>query len=206
MKATRSVTLATRDGKDRRARTTQQILDATRDLLAGGEPLARLSINRIVAAAGVSRATFYLHFRTKRDLMAALAGEETQQWTAIVESFLGNPKADRSVLERAVAEAAEAWRTHRAVLSGFIELAEYDKDTRCAWKETVHTIGQSIATAIQQRRPTLSAAEAQQLGRLIAWAGERILHQEAESTPRESDRLLNWSLTEMIWAVMNNAS
>ena len=202
MSGSRSVTLPATATPDRRAQTNQQILNATRDLLAGGEPLARLSIQRIVEAAGVSRATFYLHFRTKRDLMSALAQQETREWSAIAMPFLANLSANRLALEQAVMQAVQTWRVHSAVLSGVIELAEYDEDTRSAWNDTIGTIAQTIAAGIRLRRPELTRQQADQLGLLIAWSGERLFHQQAREPSSDDDQLLVWSLVEMIWSVM----
>ena len=52
------------------ATTRQRILDATVRVMAGG--LADVTIPAVARAAGVSVPTVYRHFRTKRDLLAAL--------------------------------------------------------------------------------------------------------------------------------------
>ncbi len=91
MSPARSITVSKSPEGDRRAQTRRHVLDATRELLATGEAFATLSIQRIVEKAGVSRATFYLHFRSKRELIAALAQMETSQWRQIAAPFLMNP-------------------------------------------------------------------------------------------------------------------
>lgn len=52
------------------ATTRERILDATTRVMAGG--LADLTVPAVARAAGVSVPTVYRHFRTKRDLLAAL--------------------------------------------------------------------------------------------------------------------------------------
>jgi AcrR family transcriptional regulator len=52
------------------ARTREQILDATVRVLAGG--LADVTVPAVAREAGVSIPTVYRHFKTKRDLLAAL--------------------------------------------------------------------------------------------------------------------------------------
>lgn len=202
MSAQRSVTVTMTGDLDRRGQTRQQILDATRSLLAQGESFARLTIPKIVATAGVSRATFYLHFQSKRELIAALGQKETADWVEIAAPFLHDRNAGRDVLEQAITQLLVLWRQHRAVLAGIIELAEYDDETRFGWRDTIHSIAQVIAQAMRERRPELCAEQAEQLGRLVVWAGERYLHQETRESSPEQDRWLIDSITDMIWRVM----
>lgn len=199
MNSVRSVTIGKSPESDRRGQTRQQILGATRRLLAQGEAFAKLSIQRIVDEAGVSRATFYLHFRSKRELIAALGRTETSEWEKISSPFLMNPKANRKVFERAVKQLIVAWRRHHAVLAGIIELAEYDEETRYGWRDTIHEIARGVGQALQKRQPQLSADQAEHLGRLIVWAGERYLHQEARDPCPDGNDLIVHSLTNLVW-------
>ncbi len=203
MSRVKSVTINKSTEVDRRTHTRQQIIDATRKLLAQGEAFARLSIGRIVVVAGVSRATFYLHFRTKRELVAALAQSETGAWATIAAPFLDDPRADRAVLSVVVRQLVDLWREHRAVLAGIIELAEYDDDTRAAWRDTAAEVARMVATSMRCRRPELSPAEADYRSRLLVWAGERFLHQEAGQPMPDHDRLLIESLTELFWRMVS---
>lgn len=203
MSDARSVTISAGNEADRRAQTRQQILEATRGLLAGGEAFAKLSIQRIVAAAGISRATFYLHFRTKRELIGQLAAQETEEWTTIAAPFLGHVQADRDVLAEAMAGAVRAWGEHVAVLSAIIELAEYDGETRKGWHDTLGGIAALVGQGIAERRPELTAAEAQQLGEIVVWSVERVLHQQFRERPSGEVGLLVWGLTELVWKLIH---
>ena len=200
----RSVTVTAQRDAERRAQTRQQLLAATRELLAGGEALAKLSIQRIVTEVGISRATFYLHFRSKKELMAALAASETAEWAEIAGPVLLDTSAGKEQVAQAVTGILALWRKHRGVLAGIIEMAEYDEEARQAWRETIWGIARVIGEALRARRPTLSAAEAEQLGRLLAWAGERYLHQEVGEEVLQHDALLVGSFTELVWKLMRD--
>jgi AcrR family transcriptional regulator len=65
-------------GREKRARTRTQILEAAEILLAERPPDA-LTVDAIVDAAGVAKGTFYYHFQSIEDLMAAVGArlEET---------------------------------------------------------------------------------------------------------------------------------
>ncbi len=187
-----------------RMRTRNRILDATSQLLSAGERLATSSVNRIAKMAGVSRATFYLHFRSKHELIAALAQREIRPWIDSATNALDNASIDRANLVQVAEGILDVYRAKRGVLAGIIEMAEQDDQTRLAWRETIHSIAQVFQAAIARRRPKLSTAESEQLARMIVWAGERFLHQEAGDSPTETDDVKVWALTEMAWTLIND--
>lgn len=61
-------------GRERRARTRAQILEAAAKLLAE-QPVAAITVDSVVAAAGVAKGTFYYHFQSMDDLAAAVGAE-----------------------------------------------------------------------------------------------------------------------------------
>jgi len=68
-----SVTRRSRGHRERREEIDERVLDTTADLLSDGEGFTQLSVERIAAAADVSRSTFYVHFSDKTDLLIRLA-------------------------------------------------------------------------------------------------------------------------------------
>ncbi len=187
-----------------RTRTRNRILDATTQLLTAGEPLARLSINRIAKTAGVSRATFYLHFASKYDLIAKLAERETSPLIELAGPTLSDALITRDDLIRVAQSAIAVYRTNRGVLSGILELAEYDDETREAWRTTIYKIAELFQGAIAKLRPELSDAQTEQLARMIVWSGERFLHQEVGDSPPDDDQTKVWALVEMSWKLMQD--
>jgi len=204
--ATRSFTVPRVDGRLRRDATEQKILDGTSRLLDAGASLAGLSINRIVEEAGVSRATFYLHFPDKRTLIARLAETELMEFERVTDPFFEDPNAGREEMARVFDDVIQLWRDHAGVLSSLVELAEYDADSRVAWQAIIEAIGTRTTVAIRERRPELSASEAATLGQVIAWAGERSCHQMIGRDSSEADaRRVSKALTEAIWRIIEPA-
>jgi TetR/AcrR family transcriptional regulator len=67
-------------------RTIAKILDATRSVfLTRG--YAGTTIDEIATAAGISRASFYTYFPTKRDALLALGADSAEASQRVVESF-----------------------------------------------------------------------------------------------------------------------
>src|SRR5688572_33199804 len=58
-------------GRERRARTRAQIVDAAAMLLSERPPEA-LTVDAVVEAAGVAKGTFYTHFQSMEELAAAV--------------------------------------------------------------------------------------------------------------------------------------
>lgn len=195
------------DRRMTRAETEQRILDGTIELLDAGASLAGLSVNRIVDAAGVSRATFYLHFGDKRALVNRLAETELVEFQRITAGFLAEPGAGREELAATVAEQIALWRDHAGVLSSLIESAESDAETRENWQGVIRAVGSSIEFALQERRPELEQPLLGTLAEIIAWTGERAMHQMiGRDATDEQARLVAEGLTEAVWRLVAPAS
>lgn len=192
------------DGRLTRDATEQRILDGTTRLLDAGASLAGLSVNRIVEESGVSRATFYLHFTDKRGLVNRLAERELTAFEVLTSTFVARPDAGRDELAQVSREMVAMWRAHAGVLSSLIELSEYDAESREAWQAVIGAVAVQINTALTDRRPDLSAAEAKSASEVIAWAGERSLHQMLgrDSTDQRAEEVAA-ALTEVIWRLVD---
>ena len=69
-------------GREKRARTRAQIVEAGLMLLAERPPEA-LTIDAIVEAAGVAKGTFYYHFQNIEELVAAVGGKLAESFDAL---------------------------------------------------------------------------------------------------------------------------
>ena len=102
-------------GREKRARTRAQIVEAGTTLLAE-RPLEALTVDAVVDAAGVAKGTFYYHFQSLEELAAAVGeklGESFDELLAPARLGLHDPIARLSFaftqfLERAIADPAWA--------------------------------------------------------------------------------------------------
>jgi AcrR family transcriptional regulator len=100
-------------GRERRARTRAQILRAAAVLLAE-RPLAAVTVDRVVEAAGVAKGTFYYHFQSMDELAVAVGLELAESFDAVLAPSLGelrDPLARLSLaferfLDKAIADPA----------------------------------------------------------------------------------------------------
>ena len=70
-------------GREKRARTRAQIVEAGLMLLAERPPEA-LTIDAIVEAAGVAKGTFYYHFQSIEELVAAVGAKLAESFDALL--------------------------------------------------------------------------------------------------------------------------
>lgn len=193
------------DRRQTRDATETRILEGTTRLLDAGASLAGLSINRIAEESGVSRATFYLHFADKRALISRLATRELREVQVATDPFISDPTAGRDELAAVVTNLVAIWRDHAGVLASLIELAEYDADSRETWQQVVQAIAAQMAPAIRDRRPDLDEAMVVNTSEVLAWTGERTMHQmigrDADDR-RAAD--VAAALTEIIWRIVGD--
>lgn len=182
----------------RRGGAGAQIIEAVLDLLNSGASFSELSVGRIVERAGVSRASFYLHFSDKRALLGELAQRELTQWREVAEPLFADPDAGYDDLLRTVEAMFEMWDDQRAVLAALIELAEYDDDARAAWRGVIESVGAMVA-GYSLSRADVDVADVELSGRMIAWMAERVCHQMLAGVNDAERAALAATLTETIW-------
>jgi AcrR family transcriptional regulator len=201
--APRSFTVQARTGERRRAATQEDLLRATERLLSQGAPLASLSVEKIVAEAGVVRTTFYLHFRDKYELIERLAREQEAWIEAAGQRALSDPDLGRETIAKAISEIVAGWSANHAVLAAIIELAEYDERMRDTWLSIMQAVA-DVADGVFQAHWAASGGapgDPEMVAQLLAWMIERCCHQIA-GDPRRGPRLAG-SLTEIIWRVVH---
>ncbi len=71
-------------GRDRRAKTRTQLVEAARALYAE-RPFEAVTVDELVAAAAVAKGTFYVHFDSLADLQAAVAEEMAHEFDELLQ-------------------------------------------------------------------------------------------------------------------------
>jgi AcrR family transcriptional regulator len=199
----RSFTVQAKTGERRRAATQEDLLQATKRLLAQGAPLATLSVEKIVAEAGVVRTTFYLHFRDKYELIERLAIEQ-EAWIETIGAAAGNdPDLSSETVRTVMAEIVAGWADNHAVLAAIIELAEYDERMRASWRSIIHSVA-TVAAGVFAAHWNLAGgapANPPMVAEVLTWMIERSCHEIARDPDRRDD--VAEALAEVIWRVLH---
>jgi TetR/AcrR family transcriptional regulator, ethionamide resistance regulator len=186
-------------GRRRREASAQEILAATRRLLASGEPVAHLSVARILAEAGVARATFYVCFPDKHAVIGRLAQQSLAWREEVSGEALGDPHMTRKTLDELMRAIVRQWRANRPVLAAIIELAEHDAGMRAVWGAAVGEIATQTAGYLRERwegSPD-APADPDAVAAAMTWMFERCCHQlVVDDTSAETVAM---ALSEILW-------
>src|SRR5260370_30224798 len=115
--------------EERREQIELQLLAATDRLMAAGATFTELSVDRLATEAGISRATFYVYFEDKGQLLRELArqvfgelSDGAHQWWDTAD------RHDPEDARRSMASIIATYRRHQTLVAAVIETAAYDPD------------------------------------------------------------------------------
>ena len=89
-------------------------------------PYLFATIDDLIAAAGVSRATFYTHFDSKLSIALAIYDSIESDWQGLYDELTRMPRPDRAGLEDWLGRLAHLYVEHGFVTSLVIQLATFE--------------------------------------------------------------------------------
>jgi TetR/AcrR family transcriptional regulator, ethionamide resistance regulator len=130
--------------RTRREEARERILGAAERLLRH-RPYRELSVEEVMAEAGLSRTVFYRHFDGLPELVLALFGAVTEQLMAEMQAGSG-PGAERRILSAAV----DAYAQHGGLLRAVDEAASHDAGIEAAYRAVFDAFTAVMASQIEQ--------------------------------------------------------
>jgi AcrR family transcriptional regulator len=187
----------------RRDEVRERLLMVVEQLLDAGESFAEISVERLVAEAGLSRSTFYVYFEDKGDLLRAWFGKVTAELEQASGAWwrLG-PEVERSDLRAALGQIVGAYRPHTPLMSALYDLSAYDTIAR---EEVTGMMDANVAGLVKHMRrgqregwidPSLQPKET---ALWLMWMAERGLHQMVRGGDDAEIELLVDAFTDVIW-------
>ncbi|HEY6492892.1 MAG TPA: TetR/AcrR family transcriptional regulator [Trebonia sp.] len=191
-----------RPARNPRPRTSAEdaILAATQGLLADGTNFTELGVQQISTAAGVSRSTFYSHFRDKTDLLMRLAAPMLATAFTITEGW--QPADGVEPLADTFLRVVEVYREHTALLRAIVEVAAYDETVRGFWSQglgqfTDRTI--ALLREDQQAGGTPADVDPVSAVRVIVIGGERAIFDHTVAADPAEDATFARELARIWW-------
>lgn len=200
-----SVTRRARAAPRDDAAMTDRLLAALERLLEHEPSYTTLAVARLAEEAGIARATFYLHFRDKSDLVQRLlARVEDEMIAAGGEWFRHAEDFDYADLRAAMQRFAGVYRAHHAVLRVAAETAAYDADIAALYARTLDRFRAETRGAVQRIAAAgrAHAALPPLLGDVLAWAADHLYVHHAATLPEDQlDALLD-AMTYLVWSAV----
>ncbi|MEV0459735.1 TetR/AcrR family transcriptional regulator [Catellatospora methionotrophica] len=171
-----SITRRRSGAADRRGGVEAQILDTVTRLLAEGAGFTELGVQRIAAAAGVARSTFYLYFADKTQLLLRLAASMSETSFGITAAW--RPEAGLDGLTTTFTDVIATYRAHAALLTAVQETSAYDPAVRDFWNDRLEAFRDNtrrLIAAEQAAGRTPADIDPEAATRLMIDGGDRFL-------------------------------
>jgi AcrR family transcriptional regulator len=199
-----SITRKTQSSRtERRGEIRDRLRAAAERLMAGGESYTELSVERLVKEAGISRATFYVYFEDKGDLLQALTEDFIQRIIEAATIWWELPAdATKSDLRAAMRAIFDAYLPHKVVMSAVVEVASYDAGLSDLFgrllERTIKEVAGHIAAG-QKQGFVHKGLDPERTAAWLTWMAERGLYQlVAPANAAAVERLLT-ALTDITW-------
>jgi AcrR family transcriptional regulator len=111
----------------RRADARDRLLDATAALLAHGGSFSSLSVERLATKAGMSRATFYIHFESKGELVRAWYERTELEAAAVTATWWAlDGEVTHEQVHTLLSGIMQVWQNHGPLLAAVQDMAAHD--------------------------------------------------------------------------------
>jgi len=171
-------------GRRLRPRTSQDedlreaILRATTALL-GERTFAELSVAEILAAAGVSRGSFYFYFDSKHDVLAELVRRAVAEGMRGAEPWLARPPDKAAALRQGTRAGARQWRASASILRAIVENWQSEPRLRALWLEQMQSFTDATVAQIATDADAMAHLAGQDVTAVasgLTWLGERLYY------------------------------
>lgn len=189
----------------RRNEIGHQLLGAAERLMAQGQTFTEIKVEQLAVEAGISRATFYVHFEDKAQLLQYLAAgvfdemtAESRRWWDVAD--LQDPATARA----AIAGVISTYLRHQALLNAVIEMASYNTALGEAYQLLMGDITDAFYMLIERGLAdgTVTSLPASTTARALCWMVERTCHQLLNLPPADGGEEIADTLTEIIWRTL----
>jgi AcrR family transcriptional regulator len=160
--------------------TELAIFAATEELLRD-VGLHELSVAQIIAAAQISRATFYFYFSSKFAVVSGLLAQVMDEIFEVVQPFVQRPEgmSPEGTLRQSLTGATRLWHSHRPAMRAVHEHWNTTPELRTLWISVVERFTTAVAGELDRERAAGIApagASARPIAAALLWGTERCLY------------------------------
>ncbi|HZE32119.1 MAG TPA: TetR/AcrR family transcriptional regulator [Actinoallomurus sp.] len=178
------------------------ILEVTRELL-DERRFDEIAVADILAAADISRGSFYFYFESKQDVLAELVRRAVGEGHVAARPWLGHEESQEyATVRHGISEGARLWREQAPVLRAIVENWRSDPKLNELWRQQMDTYTAATTARIEQDRTsavTDGAVDSQTLAAALTWLGERLYYLAATGVPPFDDEEALVDVLTHIW-------
>jgi TetR/AcrR family transcriptional regulator, ethionamide resistance regulator len=176
----------------------ERVLDALRGLLAE-RTFDTLSVADIIAAAAVSRASFYFYFPGKQAVLAELVRRAVGAGHEAAQPWVRARTDPREALRSGVDAGVELWLANAPVLRAIVESWASDPQLRELWLAQMATFTEAAVARIEADPARVDGVDVRALAASLTWAGERLYYLAACGVPPFDDRAVLVDTLTHLW-------
>jgi TetR/AcrR family transcriptional regulator, ethionamide resistance regulator len=179
----------------------ERILKALRELLSE-RVFDSVSVADIIAAAGVSRASFYFYFPSKQAALAELVRRAVNAGHEAAQPWVRAQAGPREALRAGIDAGAELWLDNAAVLRAIVESWASDPQLRELWLAQMAMFTEAAIARIEgdpQIAARITNVDVRALAASLTWTGERLYYLAACGVPPFDDRAVLVDTLTHLW-------
>lgn len=191
---------------ERRKDIRNRLLTAIEQLAADGEPYSTVTVERLVSAAGISRATFYIYFEGKADLLQTWFTETMRELAEAAEPWRAiTAQPTEAELAAALNQIISAYVEHAGLMAAVYDEATQNSALRESINSAIRIASESVCEHIERGQregwvdPELLAPET---ASWLVWMLERGLNQLVPDAKKARANRLKLNLASMVWHVL----
>lgn len=199
----------TRKSKSARADRKSEIEDRMREaittLVSGGERFTELSVERLVAEAGMARSTFYVYFEDKGALLRAIGQSTLHTFYEGARAWFDNRgEVTYEDVKTAMRGILEAFHENEVVMAAVAETAVYDPEVGEMYRDSVNDFIASVRKLIVrgQKDGSVRDVSPQDTAAALSWMIERTTQQLGPgASPKQIDAIAS-GLADVVWGTL----
>ena len=199
-----SVTRKARAGQDAAVgRHDLSMMRAIAELSAKGHSFTEVSVEQLARQAGISRATFYLHYRDKGALVEKLALCLSDQILSVTDHWVRySGLANWADTHNAMRLVVETWEENATIFGLLIETSIYDERVRTLYLSLKAEIAKNSARVIAGARATgvLHPDCSDEFATILVETVERSCYAFSSAPGRKRAPWLIGTLTHLCWS------
>jgi TetR/AcrR family transcriptional regulator, ethionamide resistance regulator len=184
----------------------EKIVAAFERLLARGESFTTISVEKLASEAGIVRATYYLHFRNKGELVGHLMKNVSKELrSAASEALNRGGKFGRTEFQTFMRSAVEIHFQHRSAIRAMVEVSAYDPKVAKIYQEFWETQAADTRIVLERLKSKGKAHPdaVPEIADMVTWTAERSCTQMLDDTDTiERRHQVADMLTHVVWSAI----